>query len=71
MTDEMSNAELDEIEQRAARAVRVAPPPWTSWPGHVTTPVDAVSSTQQPLSPDPRLDAIVDFLGNAAADVPR
>ena len=90
MNHELLDADLDEIEQRAARAFTVAPQPWNPWleTRHGTGGCsflqcggDSAQDTEmyfevrlgaeQLVSPDARLDAIIDFIGNAAEDVPR
>ena len=90
MDHELSDTDLDEIEQRAARAFNVAPQPWDPWletrdgtgggsfvqfggdTDHDTEMYFEVRlRAEQLISPDARLDAIIDFVGNAATDVPR
>jgi hypothetical protein len=90
MDHELSDTDLDEIEQRAARAFSVAPRPWTPWletygglggcsfvqfGGDMDPDAEMYFEVhlgaERLVSPDARLDAIIDFVGNAAADVPR
>jgi hypothetical protein len=90
MAEELSDAELDQIEQRAARAFAVAPQPWVSFletrhgigggsfvrfgggPNDDNEMyLEVHLGAHQLTSPDPSLDAILDFVGQAAQDVPR
>lgn len=90
MIDAIGDAELDEIEQRAGRALDVAPAPWRplletrhgiggcSFIQVGNDPVrdqeiylDVHDGSQRLMSPDARLDAIIDFVAHAAGDVPR
>ena len=90
MNDELSDADLVEIEQRAAGALSVAPLPWSPWletrggiggcsfvqfggnPGEDNEMYfDVRLGARRLVSPDQQLDAIIDFVGNAADDVLR
>jgi hypothetical protein len=90
VNDELSDADLVEIEQRAAGALSVAPLPWSPWletrdgtggcsfvqfggnPGEDNEMYfDVRLGARRLVSPDQQLDAIIDFVGNAADDVLR
>ncbi|GEM_PF-6471779 len=90
MGNVLSDADLDEIEQRAAGAFEVAPQPWKPWletrdatggcsfvqfggdPDEDNEMYFEVRLAQRQLiSPDARLDAVIDFVGNAPDDVLR
>jgi len=90
MSDALGEAELAEIEQRAALAFAAAPTPWASFletggglggESFIRLGSDPVHddelyvrlyrASQQIVSPDVRLDAVIDFVAHAAEDIPR
>jgi hypothetical protein len=87
MADGLSDAEIDEIEQRVTKALEVAPQPWVEYlesrysTGGSSYVQIGGNDVEQEIyvnvyvdddhwqSPDPRLDAIIDLLGHAPADL--
>jgi hypothetical protein len=90
VTDALPDAELAEIEERALRALDVAPAPWNTMletrhsiggcsfiqlggdpAADNEMYIDVHLGARQLTSPDSQLDAVINFVAHAPADVTR